>query len=310
MHKSPHLLSGKSRKYPQPPRIQQNNRQRTQFLPTSPSTQSLNMFINFILLPYLAAIFTAFLSAPLGSLMSWQRLTYFGEAIAHCSLLGVAIGLYFDLPIYLGIWLISFLLVILLWLIKKRGDNENNSILATISHIALSLGVIVISQMENVRTDLTSYLFGDILSITLKDLIIISIFILFGLIIIKKIWSKLILLTVSPEIAQAEITNANLYDAIFLTLLALFIGLMAQYFGLLLVIALLIIPANAGAKIAKTPENSVFFAITIALTAITIGMLLAFKADFALSPSIVLIAGIIYLLTTAISIIKQKTTNR
>ena len=132
-------------------------------------------FYQYILIPCLCALTTATAAAPIGALIGWRRLVYFGEALSHASLLGIALALWLGLPPAVGIWSITLLLVLLLHLIERSGRENPSNILGSLSHIALALGYLVMSQMENVRTDLLAYLFGDILATTPRDLVTIAI---------------------------------------------------------------------------------------------------------------------------------------
>ena len=101
-------------------------------------------------------------------------------------------------------------------------------------------------------------------------------------------------MTISPAIARTEHPRARHYDLAFLLLIGLFIGTTVQYFGLLLVIALLIIPANTANRLAKTPEQSAALAAALAALSTTLGTVLAWTADLPLSPAIISIAGGLY----------------
>lgn len=268
------------------------------------------MFISFILIPWLCALLTATTAAPLGALLGWRRLIYFGEAIAHASLLGIALALTLNLPIYLGIWLIALLLVALLYLLKHHSKDDSNNILGTLSHISLALGLIVLSSLEHIRTDLMGYLFGDILTAYLPQLYIILIVTFLTALSLRYLWQPLILMTLHPLIAQTELKNSHYYDLAFLLILALFVGVMVQFFGLLLVIALLIIPANAANKIAKTPEQSVALAILIASLSTTLGIALAWQYNYPVAPAIVVIAGIQYFIASLYKIYQSLSRQR
>lgn len=255
----------------------------------------MEIFIPYILIPWLATTATALAAAPLGNLICWRRLVYFGETVAHSALLGIALSLILGLPPYIGIWCITLAIVLLLHLLRRHTKSDGNTILGSLSHLALAGGYIIISRLENIRTDLMGYFFGDILATQAHDLIPIACIVLLVLIALKKLWQPLILVTLSPDIANAEIRHLARYEFAFLLLLGLFIGFMAQFFGLLLVVALLIIPANAANRLAHTPEQSVKIAAAIAILSISAGIALAWWRDWPVSPSIVLFTGIFYL---------------
>lgn len=254
----------------------------------------MTFFLNFILIPWTCALIASAAAAPLGCIISWRRLIYFGEALAHASWLGIALALYLGLPVYLGIWCITSVLIILLMLLKKRSQTDANNLLGTLSHLLLALGVAALSKMENIRTDLFGYLFGDILNTTGADLILILIAAAAALTMMKFIWQPLILLTISEPLARAENPRSGLYDTIFLITLGLFTGIMMQMLGLMLIMAFLIIPVQTAGRIAKNPEQTAAFAAASAAIAATGGFILAYTADLPAAPAIVINSGILY----------------
>lgn len=254
-------------------------------------------FIQFILIPYLCALLCATSAAPLGAILTWRRLIYFGEALAHGAWLGIALALFLSLPIYLGIWLTTALLIFLLYTIKHYTKLDGNNILGSLSHFLLALGVILLSKMEGIRTDLFSYLFGDILNTSSQDLILILILCISSLIGIKILWQALLMLTINEEIARSENKHIYRYEIAFLILLGLYTGIMIQFFGLMLVIAFLIIPIQTASRLSKTPEQCVKYASLLVILCTTIGFIIAYIFDFPVSPSIVAITGIAYLIS-------------
>lgn len=266
----------------------------------------MHLFLHFILIPWLCALTTAIAAAPIGVLIGWRRLIYFGEALSHASLLGIALALYLQFPITLGIWIITLLLILLLYIIQKSGKEDPGNILGNLSHIALALGVLLISTMETVRTDLMSYLFGDILATTAKNLGAVIVVTVICLGVLKKLWQPLIMATVSPALAKTEYPHADKYDLMFLLLIGLFIGTTVQYFGLLLVIALLIIPANTANRLSKTPEQATVIAAVAGACATVAGTAVAWFLDVPVSPAIICFAGVEYFLVLIATLIRKK----
>ncbi|MBR1374739.1 MAG: metal ABC transporter permease [Cardiobacteriaceae bacterium] len=255
---------------------------------------SMSFFWQFVLVPCFAASFAAISAAPFGAIISWRKLVYFGEALSHSAWLGIAIALFFNLPIYVGIWLTTALLIALLFLLKNKSNTDSNNILGTLSHGMLAFGVIALAKMENIRRDLFTYLFGDILNTTSSDLILICLVSSISLFILYFLWNSIILLTVSEAIAHTEIVKIKYIEAIFLVLLGIFTGIMMQFLGLMLIMSFLIIPVQAAAKIAKTPEQCIFFAAMIAVICVYLGILSAFIFDFPVAPAIVAVMIIPY----------------
>ncbi len=128
-----------------------------------------------LLLPgWLAGMMLACAAGPLGSFVVWRRMSYFGDTLAHASLLGVAFGLLLNVnPFYAVIAVTLLLAGGLVWL-EKRPHLAIDTLLGIMAHSALSLGLVVVSLMSNVRVDLMAYLFGDLLAVTPQDLIAIA----------------------------------------------------------------------------------------------------------------------------------------
>lgn len=248
----------------------------------------------------------ALAAAPLGCLLAWRRLIYFGEALAHASLLGVALALWQGWALSWGIWLVSMLMVLLLFALQKQEKSQNNQILGTLSHLCLALGVVLLSRMEHVRTDLQSYLFGDVLATQGSDVFQIALVVGASLLLLKRFWRAWVLSSLSPQLAQCELKRLRLLDALFLLLLATFMASMVRYFGLLLVVSLLIIPAHTANRLAKTPEASALWAMAVALTAAILGTVLAWYANAPPAPAMVVVAGGLYLLSVCCTLFYQK----
>ena len=158
-----------------------------------------------LLLPgWLAGMMLACAAGPLGSFVVWRRMSYFGDTLAHASLLGVAFGLLLNVnPFYAVIAVTLLLAGGLVWL-EKRPHLAVDTLLGIMAHSALSLGLVVVSLMSNVRVDLMAYLFGDLLAVTPEDLISIAIGVVIVLAILLWQWRNLLSMTISPDLAFVD----------------------------------------------------------------------------------------------------------
>ena len=158
-----------------------------------------------LLLPgWLAGVMLACAAGPLGSFVVWRRMSYFGDTLAHASLLGVAFGLLLDVnPFYAVIAVTLLLAGGLVWL-EKRPQLAIDTLLGIMAHSALSLGLVVVSLMSNIRVDLMAYLFGDLLAVTPEDLISIAIGVIIVLGILCWQWRNLLSMTISPDLAFVD----------------------------------------------------------------------------------------------------------
>ena len=250
--------------------------------------------LEIILPAWLIGILLSFITAPLGAFVVWRKMAYFGDTLAHSALLGVALGIFIDINPYLAILLLTLLITFLLVWLENNTQYAVDTILGIIAHSCLSLGVVTVGLLENVRVDLMGYLFGDLVAVSFEDLIPISIGvpIVFG--ILMYFWKPLISTTVSPELAQVEGINIQRMRFILMILTALTIALSMKFVGALIITSLLIIPAATARRFARTPEMMAGIAVIISMLAITMGLTLSAFYNTAAGPSVVICSALLF----------------
>lgn len=261
--------------------------------------------IDFLLLALLAGIGVALTAAPLGSFVVWQRLAYFGDTLAHASLLGVAFGLLLTINIQLTIIISCLCVAILLVLLQGQRYLPSDTLLGIISHSSLALGLIFVSIFDTGRLDLTLYLLGDILSTSQDDVIIIFVVFLIVSLLTWKFWRQLLAITVNEEIAQIEGVPVKKIRLLLLFMLALVIAVAIKVVGVLLITALLIIPAATARYVSTSPVQMVFISGLLGSLSVCGGLAGSFLWDTPAGPSIVVSASGLFLLTI---FIKRSTT--
>lgn len=220
------------------------------------------MLDDFFIRAILASIGISVLAGPVGCFVVWQRLSYFGDTMAHSALLGVALSFLFNIDLTVSVFITAILLAVALIILQNYEKISNDSMLGILAHSTLALGLLIVGFMTWVRVDLMSYLFGDILASSKKDVFIIWGGCIIILSIMIKIWRPLLAFTLNEELAIAEIPMAKYIKFIFMMLLALLIAIAMKLIGVLLITALLIIPAATAQRFSPSPE---FMAITSSL---------------------------------------------
>ena len=129
--------------------------------------------IEFLLPSILAGIGIAIIAGPLGSFVVWRKMAYFGDTLAHASLMGLALGFLLDINLYLALLVCCLALAVLLVTLQKQQLVATDTLLGILAHSALSIGLVSVSFLDNVRVDLMSYLFGDLLAVSPQDLMFI-----------------------------------------------------------------------------------------------------------------------------------------
>ena len=132
----------------------------------------MTLLDDFMVRAILAGIGVAIAAAPLGSLVVWRRMVYFGDATAHAAILGVALSLAFGFSIFAGVVSVALAMAITVTLLSRRTYTMD-LLLGVLSYSALAFGLVAVSFLSGVRIDLMAYLFGDILAVSRNDLLVI-----------------------------------------------------------------------------------------------------------------------------------------
>lgn len=247
----------------------------------------------FLVRALLAGLGLGILAAPLGCLVVWRRMSYFGSTVAHAGLLGVALGLFLNLDLTLGVILVSLAIGGLLVALERQRMLPVDSLLGILSHAALAAGLVAAAKLSGQRLDLMGYLFGDIFAVTDSDLMWIYIGGAAVLALVAWLWRTLIAVAVHEELAAAEGLNTRRAEAALILILAFTIAVAMKIVGVLLIIAFLIMPAAAARPFASTPETMVAFAALIGVAGASTGLFLSTQWDIAGGPSIVLVLSAI-----------------
>ncbi len=251
------------------------------------------MMEDFILYALIAGSVMAILSGPIGSMMLWRSLSYFGDAMSHTALLGIAIGLLAGINFNIAVFALLLICAVLFTLLREKKIAKPDTLLCIIAQIGLSLGIIVIALSKTSNSSLMGFLFGDILAVTTQDIWYIIIIGAIILIALASIWNKMIILTFDEETAIAENKGFKLLNLLFMLIIAMFVSLAVKTTGILLVTALLIIPAASMRHLSKTPEEMDFKASLMGILSVFWGIFLSFFFDLPAGPAIVVSAAIL-----------------
>ena len=256
-------------------------------------TMATIMLDDFLVRAALAGVGLALATGPLGSFVIWRRMAYFGDATAHAAILGVALALALQLPVGVGTLIVALAMAATVSALAAKGWAMDTT-LGVLAHGALAFGLVAISYVPGVRTDLSSYLFGDILAVTKSDLG----FIWGGAGLVVALlawrWQALLTTTLSEDLAYASGLKPDRERLILTLALALVVAVALKVVGALLIAAMLIIPAAAARALARTPESMAVMATVIGATACLAGLQWSLWQDTPAGPSIVSAAAVIF----------------
>ncbi|RJL02351.1 hypothetical protein D3P06_11415 [Paracoccus aestuarii] len=254
------------------------------------------MLDDFFFRAILAGLGVALVAGPLGSFVVWRRMAYFGDSTAHAAILGVAMALAFDISIYAGTLAVATAMAVLVSALVSRGQAMD-TMLGVLSHSALAVGLVAISFVPSARSDLTSYLFGDILAVGRSDLVLIwtGAAVVLAMLILR--WQRLVTSSLNEELAMAAGIDPRLERLALSLALAITVALAIRVVGSLLISALLIVPAAAARGWARTPERMAAAATLIAGLSVVSGLWASLRLDTPAGPSIVTAAAIFFVLS-------------
>ena len=234
------------------------------------------------------------IASPLGCFIVWRRMAYFGDSLAHSALLGIALGLLLGIDLTLGIAAGAVALALLLLALQHQRQLASDTLLGILAHGGLAVGLVVLSFFETVRVDLMAYLFGDVLAVTGADLMWIYGGGVLALGVLAAIWRPLLAITVHEDLARAEGVPVLPVRLVFVVLIAVVIATAMKIVGVLLITALMIIPAATARRFARSPEQMALGAVLAGALAVTLGLGGSLTWDTPSGPSVVVAALILF----------------
>lgn len=255
------------------------------------------MLDDFFTRALIAGFGMALVTGPLGCFIVWRRMAYYGDTLAHAALLGVALAFLFEINVTLAVFAVAAFVSLALLALERRAGLSSDALLGILSHSSLALGLVVLSAMAWLRVDLMGLLFGDILSVSRADIAVIWLGGAGVLAVLMIIWRQLFASTVSPELAEAEGMKAKRANFIFMVLMAIVIAISMKIVGVLLITAMLIIPAATARRFASGPEQMAILAACFGVVSVGLGLGASRLWDPQSGPAIVVAALGLFLIS-------------
>ncbi|MDA9163420.1 metal ABC transporter permease [Rickettsiaceae bacterium] len=249
------------------------------------------------------SILTSLIFAPLGCLVLWKRYVYFGDGLAHASMLAAALSVVLGVPIiYAGIINTAIFAFIVF---KLKAKSDNNAAIGLTSSLMLA-GALVLSYIFPGRFNISTLLFGDIVTSDSNDLIMLCAILSAVAIFLSLNYHKLILTILSKDVACARGIKTKLLEFLFLSILSFAILVTVKIVGALLVTSIILIPAMTARLVSHSPSMMIGFAILFAQIMNFAGILLSFYADMPFAPIIILCGGIMYGVGLGVSAVRDR----
>jgi len=240
------------------------------------------------------------LIGPLGCFVVWRQMAYFGDAIAHAALLGVALALVTSLPFTPAILLVALGVAATLTFWMRDTRFHADTLLGFLAHGTLALGLLIVALSGRTQVDINAFLFGDILTLGADDLLAVGVLVVLGLAVLLTQWRGLVLSTLEPNLAQVEGYAVMKLNHLLVAVLAATIAVAIKLVGVLLITALLIMPAAAARPLARTPVGMACLSVLMSFLAIALGIAASLPIDAPTGPMIVVVAMLLCLASLAI----------
>ncbi|MBI1275272.1 hypothetical protein GC177_04795 [bacterium] len=244
---------------------------------------------DWLLRAWLAASALAVMAGPVGCLVVWRRMAFFGDTLAHGALLGIGAGLLFQVNPWIGVMVNSLALAAALTYAQRYADLAKDSWLGIFSHSMLAGGLVLYGLSGTSSGGLMGLLMGDVLATSWEDVALTAALALVALLAVTRYcWKALVLASINPGLAMADGLPVRKAEMLFALTLAAAVAVAMHVVGVLLTGALLLLPAATARFIARTPAGMAVWAIVSGLVSVLMGMAASLHWDIPTGPSIVL----------------------
>lgn len=232
----------------------------------------------------------------LGTMIVNNKMAFFSDALGHSALTGIAIGVVFGVSDSLSMLVFAVVFALLLNKIGRKSAASTDTIISVFSSCSIAIGLAILSKGGNF-SKYSSLLVGDILSITKRE--IISLLVIFAVTFLFwfAAFNKLNAVSLNRTLAKSRRVNVRLMENLFAVFIALIVTLSIKWVGILIINALLILPAASSRNIAENMREYHFFSILFSVFSGLLGLIISYFTNVATGPMIVIIASILYFAT-------------
>lgn len=233
----------------------------------------------------------------LGTMIVNNKMAFFSDALGHSALTGVAIGIIFGIT-DTNISMIIFAIIFSLLLNKIKSTNmiSADTVISVFSSLGIAVGLAILSKGGNF-SKYSAMLVGDILSITSKEILFLLAIFVITIIFWFLCFNKLHALSLNITLAKSKNINVKLIDNLFVIIIALIVMLSIKWVGILIINALLILPAASSRNIAINIRQYHFYSIIFSVFSGIMGLIVSYFNNISTGPTIVIIASIIFFIT-------------
>jgi len=255
----------------------------------------------FLVRALIAGIIASVLCAFVGVFVILRKMAFFANAVAHSSLAGVAIGFFTGTNPLLTATGFSVVIGISIGYLYRKSLLFIDTIIGIFLPSTMAVGIILLSLVKGYKPDLLSYLFGNILTVSQKDLYLIGILSVITFIFLVVFFNEITLISFDEDWARVKGIPVVVIDYIFFIILALIVVISTKVVGIILVSALVVIPPASALNISKSFHETVIYSVLFGILSAVGGIFASYVLDLPTGPIIVLTAGVIFLITLLVA---------
>ena len=249
---------------------------------------------------FLAILLVSPIFAIIGTMIVNKKMAFFSDALGHSALTGIAIGMLLGMTnINISMIIFAVIFALLLNFIKSKTTYGADTIISVFSSIAIALGLAILAQSGSFNK-YSSYLVGDILSISEPEILYLFVAFILTFIFWFYLFNKINAVSLNATLAKSKGINVKAMENIFAILIAVMVMISIRWVGILLINSLIILPAASSRNISMNMRSYHLFSIIFALFSGITGLIISYYTNIPTGPMIVIISGIIYFITFGI----------
>ena len=249
---------------------------------------------------FLAILLLTPLLGLLGTMAVNHQMAFFSDALGHSALTGIGLGIILGLRNDLVAMLVfGIIWAILICVIKQSGSASTDTVISVFSSTSVAAGLLILARGGKFAK-YSSLLIGDVLAVTPSDLLWLLLALIGTLVLWALLYNSLLLTSVDSFLARSRGVRTRLVECAFVVMVAVAVMLSIRWVGVMLINALLILPAAAGRNLARSSRQHAVWSVVIALFSGLLGLTLSYYLDTSAGASIVLVSALCYAVSLAV----------
>lgn len=251
---------------------------------------------DFIVRSFEAGLLLAVIAPVVGMFLVVRRYSLLADALAHVSLLGVALSVLLKIPIFIGALVMSLLAALGIERLRRDGRVLSEAIIALFLSSSLALSVVIMSFSHGLNVNLLSYLFGSLTTVTAADVTILLVLAFVVLLFLLFFYRELFLFALDEDLAKVSGVRVRILSGVFMAISAMTVVAALQMVGVLLIGALMVVPVLTAMQWRRGFRITLFLAIGCSLFSVVSGFFLAYFFNLASGGAIVIVAVLLFVL--------------